>query len=298
MPQSLQLRSPALAKLVKNCCHATAVATAPQLLEGYPPFIQGLLRGPMGSVRQLACQSAAARAVAGKGMQADTASAAARPGTSWAGVGPTVTAEACKEFKKALEQQGYEALPTPGKHNNCMYRAVLHGLHGLSLDDNDESAAETARMYRDMVLEFETQVTTQELSAGPDGHVWVAAIQSVSGATAANTPASAVVAAHLDRVRGNAQSTSVELAALISLLDLDTKAIALLVYSPTYPKAQGYCATLTTTSATQARRVIRITHVPASGAGELNHFEAITRKKGGPPSDTKLDVPPAKKAKK
>lgn len=278
--------------------HCPAPGTL-QVLDSYPPYVAELLRAPMRRVRDLVYRSAVARALANKGGRGPPAPCGAPsappPGVcaDWAVAGPSVSAADYGVFVDALRSSGFSLMPIPGRDNNCLYRSVLHELYGASAGTDDEAATDMAAALRAMVVDFLRHVTTEELAEGPTAYTWVASIQAVAGPAAAVTPAEAVVAEHLSRMEGGAQSTNVEVAALMPILDMDNNGAALVLYSPMYSAANSYCYTLTAMPTSDARRVVRIAWVPAGGAGELNHFVVVSPT----PGHGMVTPPPAKKFK-
>lgn len=267
------------------------------MLEHYPPDIALLLQAPMERMRKMASRAIVDQAVAARvDTSAVVKTTAVRRSSNddWGGAGPSATAAQFAEFKADLERSGLVTLATPGVANNCLYRSLLYQVFGYSLEYGDETAAAWAAQWRRMVVEYLELMTAAELAKGPAAHVWVAAMAGVAPRGAGQQAGVDVVAAHLAAVRGGAQSTNVEVGALVALLDLDNNGIALQVHSSEY-RHSGYCSTLTATGAEEARRVLHIAHVPAAGAGVLNHFEVLVaceEGEGGEQGEGEQSTPP------
>lgn len=234
----------------------------------------------MQRVSQQAAKSAVKRAVAAKPPCPQAVPSSSRlGGQDWAAGAPEASAAQMHCFWTHLRTRDLVSLEVPGTSNNCAYRLVGHQVLGLSVHQANVQVADVAQLLREMVHNFLHHVTSDELSAVqavPTAPLqWVASMQGLGGPGAQQRSVSEVVAAHLAAVKSECESTDLELSALASVLDLDYNNVALLMYGPLYPAARDYCYTLTTTTAEQARQVVRVEWVPAGGAGELNHFVVL-----------------------
>lgn len=146
---------------------------------------------------------------------------------------------------------------------------------GIPRDASDPAALARVVSCRGQVANFLQGCTELEAARPADQRPWTTAILALQGQVAGDAGAdAAVVQAHIQGVRTDAPLTDVELGVLARLLRPPNAPLLITVYNPTYGAARGYCAVLGDGDPATAMHV-RIAHVPAAGAGELNHWNAV-----------------------